>query len=803
MGARFLLVGIQSLSGGEARDSIPEGWPPYTEPVDARRADRCPAWLPLAALALLVALTLAAAARTRPPAPLGLGAPATRFSGARARALSPRLLGDPPRPHPVGSAANAQVRARLLSLLRELGLAPREQRAFAVATRSAGSGEVVNVLARLGPPARPGARDSILLLAHYDSVAAGPGANDDGAGVVVLLEVARALLAGEPLARPVLLLFTEGEEAGLLGAEAFVAEPHPALAEVGAVIDVEARGSRGASLMFQIGPRSSGLVERLAAAASRPITGSTFTTVYERMPNDTDFSVFAAHGLPGLDFAHVGGVEHYHTPEDDLARLDPATLQHHGDSVLAVARSLARDGLPPPEADRPLVFFDVLGLLVVRWPAALSATLAGLGLLGVLAAAGLALSRQRACLGAALGAHALGLLAWLAVTLAAGGAVALVAWALAPPWPWPAEPKLALVAQAGAALAAASLAAWPFARRAGPWGVWAGAWTVWGLGGLALGALLPGVSYLLLAPTLVAAAAGLLAAPLARRSEGGALALATLLPLGAAGVLWLELLVLAVETLGLPSPVLPSPTPIAWVLLAGLLAPTLTAPGARGRPPLVLVGLALLIWGGLAAAASPPFTAEHRQQTALMLHHDAQTGRARWLALPFTAGRPAFLDASGATFSAERSAPAAWFPYATYAAPAPALGEQDQAFVVDERRVSRGAAGRRRVAFRITPRADARELYLALPAGAVPGSLRVEGRASPARSLLRIASCPARGVRVELEVAGAAPVELTLVDVRRGLPPSGEALLAARRAGNGTTAHRGDLTLVSRRIRLE
>src|SRR5690606_17310287 len=151
-------------------------------------------------------------------------------------------------------------------------------------------------------------------------------------------------------------------------------------------------------------------------------------------------------------------------------------------------------------------------------------------------------SRERACLGAALIAHGLGLLAWLAVTLAAGGAVALVAWALAPPWPWPAEPKPALVAQAGAAPAAARPAAWPFARRAGAWGVWAGAWTVWGLGGLALAALLPGVSYLLLAPALVAAAAGLLAAPLARRSAGGALALATLLPLGAAGVLWLEVL---------------------------------------------------------------------------------------------------------------------------------------------------------------------------------------------------------------------------------------------------------------------
>ena len=65
-------------------------------------------------------------------------------------------------------------------------------------------------------------RPAILLACHHDSVGAGPGAADDGAAVATLLEVARALKEGPPLPRPVILLFTDGEEVGLMGAQGFV-----------------------------------------------------------------------------------------------------------------------------------------------------------------------------------------------------------------------------------------------------------------------------------------------------------------------------------------------------------------------------------------------------------------------------------------------------------------------------------------------------------------------------------------------------------------------------------------------------
>ena len=63
-------------------------------------------------------------------------------------------------------------------------------------------------------------------MAHYDSVPCSPGASDDGMGTATVIETARAIAAGAPLRRTVVIVLTDGEEAGLLGAEAFMRE-HP------------------------------------------------------------------------------------------------------------------------------------------------------------------------------------------------------------------------------------------------------------------------------------------------------------------------------------------------------------------------------------------------------------------------------------------------------------------------------------------------------------------------------------------------------------------------------------------------
>jgi hypothetical protein len=56
-------------------------------------------------------------------------APAETFSAARAEAILATILG-PERPHPVGSAENAAVRARIIDQFAKLGVTAKTYRAF-------------------------------------------------------------------------------------------------------------------------------------------------------------------------------------------------------------------------------------------------------------------------------------------------------------------------------------------------------------------------------------------------------------------------------------------------------------------------------------------------------------------------------------------------------------------------------------------------------------------------------------------------------------------------------------------------
>src|SRR5207245_10866754 len=114
-----------------------------------------------------------------------------------------------------------------------------------------------------------GGIDAVALVAQYDSVAAGPGAGDDGAGVAALLETLRGLRAGPALQNDLIFLFTDGEEDGLLGASAFVAE-HPWAKDAHVVINFEARGNSGASQLFETSAGNGRLIDFFAQAAPYP-----------------------------------------------------------------------------------------------------------------------------------------------------------------------------------------------------------------------------------------------------------------------------------------------------------------------------------------------------------------------------------------------------------------------------------------------------------------------------------------------------------------------------------------------------
>ncbi|QDV08119.1 MraY-like glycosyltransferase [Planctomycetes bacterium Poly30] len=346
-------------------------------------------------------LTLRAVA---PPSALAPDAESGRASGGRALEILERLArggvdaGQVSPPRPIGSAANERCRQRILDELRSLGLRPEVHEEFGASARFRCAGTVRNVVCRLrgqdtfggasGESSASSPGQAILCMAHLDSVGAGPGVGDDLAGVAAWIEVARALMEGGSLQRDVIFLFEDGEEHGLLGAEVFAAK-HPWAREVGAVINLEGRGTSGPSRLFETGAGNDWIMRAFRAESTAPSSTSVSSEIYKRMPNDTDYTVWRDRGVPGLNFAFIGGVNRYHTPLDDLAKLSEASLQHHVTNAFEAVKALAASPeLPRSDASTgDAVYFDVLGRFLVIYGVRTARLLAILLLIGALLAA--------------------------------------------------------------------------------------------------------------------------------------------------------------------------------------------------------------------------------------------------------------------------------------------------------------------------------------------------------------------------------------------------------------------------------
>src|SRR3954469_6221843 len=756
-----------------------------------------PAGWGLAAALALLALALLLALQGGPPPAQPASAPATEFSAGRAQAVLRDLLGDGA-PHPVGSPAAARVRERILAELRSVGLTPEVQES--VGCSPAGiCARVSNVLARL-PGREPG--KSVLLLAHYDSVAAGPGVSDDLAGVAAVLEAAGAPKAAPPPRHGVLFLLDEGEEPGLLGARAF-AEQSPAMAEVGAVVNLDARGTAGPSLLFETSGPDAWMVRDFAAQAAHPFTNSVFPTAYQYLPNDTDLSVFKQRGIPGLSFAFIERPLQYHSPLDNLADLSAASLQHHGENALAAVRGLADGDLARPPQGRA-VYFDLFHATVVRWPAGLSALLGLLALALVLGAAFLFRRRGLPAWGAGfmlgLGAPLSALLLLLVLGIA-------FQFLIAPafPAPWTANPGPAIATFWLLALGGGLGLAGLMGRRAGLPGLWAGVWGFWALLGLLVGIALPGISYLILVPALGAGVCGL--------ALGGSPAgrtLAAVVPAFVAALLWLEILGMLYAGLGLTGLLV---TAVLLAMVLSTLTPLMAGVGPWARRWLPLAALLLAVVCLIWARMLPPFSPKSPHDVAIMAHEAAASGETRLVLRGGPPIPPSMLRA--AAFGKERVSPFPWSPPTSrlFVSPAPPLGAPgpDLAVLSDS-----NTGGQRHLRLRLTSARGARSATVLIPPQVKVSSVQVDGETVPLggggkagappppagwwQAITYLTVAP-QGATLDVVLDTTEPNDWYVYDHTYDLPPSAQGVKAARPAWSAAL-HDGDGTFVSRKVRI-
>ena len=296
------------------------------------------------------------------------------FNTSRAFDRLTRILGDE-HPHPVDTEANDLVRARLLIEIEALGFTPIIGDTFHCKT-----GRRRGTCARLRNIAfwitEPGP-NAVLIASHYDSVPAGPGASDDGAGVAASLEIA-ALLKDKPLGRPALVLITDGEEIGLLGAELFV-KSDPLAQMVGAVVNMEARGVAGLSALIQTSRPNGRDLAVLDSTTRLPAASSLNADIYDLLPNDTDMTEFLALDIDAANLAFAGRPAFYHTPGDSLANLDQRALFNIGASGLAATTALLAQTRDGPEGQ--YLYVDLLGQMLLKLPVWLGGVLLGLSLI--------------------------------------------------------------------------------------------------------------------------------------------------------------------------------------------------------------------------------------------------------------------------------------------------------------------------------------------------------------------------------------------------------------------------------------
>jgi hypothetical protein len=778
---------------------------------------------PWSSLALLAALALLSFARETPPAAKQADAPASEFSGERARAVLSRLIladagahgdaGSSGVPHAVGTAAHALVEARLEDEMRRAGLVPEVQEVLVAGAHSTVA-LVHNVMARVA------GRDhahALMLAAHYDSVAAGPGAGDDGAGVAAELEIARIVSAGPPLGRDLIFLFTDGEELGLFGAEGFCAQ-HPWAKDVAVAVNLEGRGTCGPSEMFETSDDNAAWIEIFARAVAHPSATSLAYEVYKRMPNDTDMTVFKRAGMAGLNFAFIGGVRRYHTPLDDLAHLATASLQHHGDNALSLVRALSEAEMPLARADSRVersVYQDVLGFTLWRWPERFAPSIAILECLIVCGAA-FALCRARRVRASAL---VIGAIAWIAIVLACGAigfALQRAAVAIAgAPEPWTAHDRaMAIAIVTGTLSVVAIAAASGRLRRIGSRELWLGGWIAFASLGVAIALFVPGASPLFALPLAPMACVACVACALALRTElrestiGRVLAHVTL---AALAVFWIPLAIALERAVGFHAA-----SAIASVLGVSFAFAAATWLEAPRR---ALIFLAIVLFGASACSLATivfgtPGSADEPMHLDLALVVDADRREEHWLAA--TSGWPlsnALRDVGRFDHTRANPFPGWSYDAIVHESPARPTDAAIDAIVPECRFVaaanasraalgehSDGAASATHVTLR--SRRAARVLLVTATNGTMIRSLALRGqRVSIGRSSVRIVGAGEDEIDLALDVAPGTGAELEIADSTALTRDEAGALFDAR-PPMCVPRGEGDVSVVTRRFEL-
>lgn len=185
-------------------------------------------------------------------------------------------------------------------------------------------------------------KGGVLINAHYDSVATGFGATDDGVGVVTVLQMIRFFTTpGNKPKKGIVALLNNGEEEYLNGARAYTQHP---ISEFGyTFLNLEGAGAGGRAVLFR---STDAEVTKSYAKSPHPFGTVVGADGFKAglIRSGTDYTVFTeVLGLRGLDVAFWYPRARYHTDQDDAKHTNMNSLWHMLSASKSTMESLTSD----------------------------------------------------------------------------------------------------------------------------------------------------------------------------------------------------------------------------------------------------------------------------------------------------------------------------------------------------------------------------------------------------------------------------------------------------------------------------
>jgi len=227
------------------------------------------------------------------------------------------------------------------------------------------------------------ADEYVVIGAHYDHLGSDcptdtpgddicNGAADNAAGVATVLEVGRSLAGGEePPRRSIIVGLWDAEEDGLLGAEAYVADPAVPLEDTVAYLNWDIQGANLspalADVTVMVGAETGGPNLQAAAATATEASGlETLALSLLFGQGRSDHAVFADAGVPIVFFTDAN-TPCYHTSQDDVTNLDFDKLGQQMLTAEALAQEMAAtDEVPEYDPTAPpATYEDAVSMLEV------------------------------------------------------------------------------------------------------------------------------------------------------------------------------------------------------------------------------------------------------------------------------------------------------------------------------------------------------------------------------------------------------------------------------------------------------